>query len=86
MDVIALHRLGYQAAVATCGTALTATHIQTLKKYTDRVVLLFDQDKAGFEATKRALALAYAQDIYPVVMNLADEYKDVDDLAQAVDQ
>lgn len=85
MDVIGLHRLWYESAVATCGTALTTYHIKTLKKYTDRIMLLFDQDKAGFEATKRALSLAYAQDLYPLVISLPDDYKDVDDLAQAVD-
>ncbi|USN57507.1 MAG: toprim domain-containing protein [Candidatus Peribacteria bacterium] len=85
MDVIGLHRLGYQSSVATCGTALTVQHMKLLKKHTDRIILLFDQDKAGFEATKRALSLAYAQDLYPLVMTLPEEYKDVDELAQAID-
>jgi DNA primase len=85
MDVIALHRLDYPIAVATCGTSLTYQHLKTLKKYTDRIVLLFDQDKAGFEATLRALSGAYKQDIYPQVLILPDQYKDADDLAQAVD-
>lgn len=85
MDVIALHRLGYEAAVATCGTALTIQHMKTLKKYTDRIILLFDHDKAGVEATKRALSLAYTQDLYPLVMTLPEAYKDVDELAQAID-
>jgi DNA primase len=85
MDVIALHRLGYEAAVATCGTALTVQHMKTLKKYTDRIILLFDQDKAGIEATKRALSLAYTQDLYPLVMTIPETYKDVDELAQAID-
>jgi DNA primase len=46
MDVIAMSRLGYDNAVATCGTSLTDGHFKLLKRYTDNVYLLFDQDKA----------------------------------------
>lgn len=54
-DVLALHRAGFSQAVATCGTALTAEHARLLKRYVERVVLLFDQDSAGRQATFRAM-------------------------------
>jgi len=46
MDVIALSGLGFDNAVATCGTSLTEGHLKILKRYTDHVYLLFDNDDA----------------------------------------
>jgi DNA primase len=86
MDVIALHRLGCPVGIATCGTSLTIDHIRTIQKYTDTVVFLFDADKAGIQATQRALGLAYTLDLYPQIAQLPKDYKDVDDLAQAIDK
>jgi DNA primase len=54
-DVLALHRAGFTNAVATCGTALTAEHARLLKRYADKVLLVFDQDAAGRQATFRAM-------------------------------
>jgi len=54
-DQIALARAGVGAAVATCGTALTAEHARQLRRRTQRVVLLFDGDSAGERAMLRAL-------------------------------
>ncbi len=54
-DVLALHRAGFPGAVATCGTALTADHARLLKRYADKVLLIFDEDAAGKQATFRAM-------------------------------
>lgn len=54
-DVLALHRAGFAAAVATCGTALTTDHARLLKRYADKVLLIFDEDTAGRQATFRAM-------------------------------
>ena len=54
-DQMALHRAGFENSVATCGTALTPEHVKLLKRYTDRLLLLFDQDKAGRQAILRAM-------------------------------
>lgn len=54
-DQVALTRAGVGAAVATCGTALTAEHARQLRRRTQRVVLLFDGDAAGERAMLRAL-------------------------------
>lgn len=54
-DVLALHRAGFAGAVATCGTALTADHARLLKRYADKILLIFDEDAAGRQATFRAM-------------------------------
>jgi DNA primase len=55
MDVVALAQYGFASAVATLGTATTATHIQKLFRHADRVVFCFDGDAAGRKAARRAL-------------------------------
>jgi DNA primase len=52
-DVIALHLADMPVAVATCGTALGAEHLDLLRRFTDRVVLMFDADEAGAGASLR---------------------------------
>jgi DNA primase len=54
MDAIACHQAGLDQAVATLGTALTEEHAKLLKRYVDRVVLVFDADQAGLRAARRA--------------------------------
>ena len=55
MDVIALAQNGVGNAVATLGTATTATHVQKLLRQVDRIVFCFDGDNAGRKAAWRAL-------------------------------
>jgi DNA primase len=55
MDVVALAQFGFGSAVATLGTATTATHIQKLFRQSDKVVFCFDGDNAGRKAARRAL-------------------------------
>ena len=52
-DVIALHEAGITEAVATNGTALGESHLTLLRKFTERVVLVFDADEAGASAAMR---------------------------------
>jgi len=54
-DLLALQRAGVGNVVATCGTALTGEHAHLLKRYAKRVLLLFDQDAAGRQATFKAM-------------------------------
>ncbi|MDB5797347.1 MAG: dnaG, partial [Paucimonas sp.] len=64
MDVVALAQLGFPQAVATLGTACTATHVQKLVRQTDHVIFSFDGDAAGRRAARRALeaSLPHAAD------------------------
>ena len=55
MDVIALAQNGVGNAVATLGTATTATHVNKLLRQVDRIVFCFDGDVAGRKAAWRAL-------------------------------
>ncbi len=54
-DVIALHAFGVDNAVAPMGTAFTEAQARLLKRYTRHVVIAFDGDSAGEEATARCL-------------------------------
>ena len=56
-DAIALHQAGLTHTVATLGTALTPEHIQILRRFASKVVLLFDPDAAGVRAALRGLDL-----------------------------
>ena len=81
MDVVGLSRLGLDIGVATCGTSLTPSHMKLMKRYTQNLYLLFDNDPAGFDATVRGLKIAYEQDTYPKILALPAGYKDVDEWA-----
>ena len=81
MDVIWLARLWMPIWVATCGTAVTDQHFKLLKRYTENVYILFDNDDAGKNATVRALKIAYRENIFPKMIVLPDGYKDTDDIA-----
>lgn len=58
-DVIALHESGIDQAVATNGVALGESHFELLKKFTQRLVLMFDADEAGKGATERGFDLQH---------------------------
>ncbi len=70
-DQMALYRAGFQNAVATCGTALTAEQARLLKRYCKRLLLFFDQDKAGREATFRAMEVLLAEGLAASVVELS---------------
>ena len=55
MDVIALHKAGFDTAVASMGTALTAKQAKQLKIYSNLVYISYDGDTAGQKATLRGL-------------------------------
>jgi DNA primase len=57
MDVIALAQYGINYAVATLGTATTSQHIELLFRYTSELVFCFDGDRAGQQASVRALKI-----------------------------
>ncbi len=57
MDAVALHQYGFDCAVASLGTALTEEQVTLLSKYTSQVVLIYDGDEAGQNATRRAMPM-----------------------------
>lgn len=58
LDVIASHQAGVRQVVATAGTALTEQHLKALSRFTGDIRLCFDADKAGINATERAIPIA----------------------------
>jgi len=66
-DVISLHQAGFTDVVAPLGTALTIEQVLTLKRLTDRIVLLYDGDRAGYKATMHALQLCVEADVEVLV-------------------
>ncbi len=57
MDAIACHQYGFDCAVASQGTALTEDQVNLISKYTDQVIMTYDSDAAGQNATQRAIAM-----------------------------
>ncbi len=57
MDWLALAKYAVNNMVATLGTALTQDHARVIKRYTNRVLLLFDGDEAGKTAATRSLPI-----------------------------
>ena len=78
MDAIALHQYGFDCAVASLGTALTEDGAALLSKYTDQVVLIYDGDTAGQNATKRAIPILEKAGLQVKVLQMRDA-KDPDE-------
>lgn len=57
MDTISLHQAGFDSAVASLGTSLTAEHAQLLARYFKDAVIAYDGDGAGVSAAQRAIPL-----------------------------
>lgn len=57
MDTISLHQAGFDCAVASLGTALTAEHAQLLARFTKEAVIAYDGDGAGVSAAQRAIPI-----------------------------
>ncbi len=55
VDVITLYQNGIHNVIASLGTAFNDNHAKFLKKFTDSLILCFDNDNAGIEATLRAI-------------------------------
>lgn len=70
LDVITLHQAGIDNAVATMGTALTLDHARLIGRYTHDLVLCYDNDAAGMEATQRAMTVLRDTDFNVRVLQL----------------
>lgn len=70
IDVITLHQAGFDNTVATMGTALTEEHARLIERYAKELVLCYDNDAAGEDATQRAIALLKNSGISVKVLRL----------------
>ncbi|MEG0229259.1 MAG: DNA primase [Oscillospiraceae bacterium] len=78
LDVVAVHKAGFDNCVATLGTAMTSDHARLLSMYTNEVVLAYDSDEAGVKATKRAIDILSSVGLKAKVLTLNDA-KDPDE-------
>jgi DNA primase len=78
-DVIVAHQFGVGNAVASSGTALTDDQLNLLKRFTDEVVLSFDNDAAGRAAAAKAIETAQSQSLRTRVLRLPGGAKDPDE-------
>jgi DNA primase len=53
-DVVSLHARGIRNVVAPLGTAFTSAQARLIRRFTQRVILLFDGDNAGRQAAKKS--------------------------------
>lgn len=70
MDFIQLYQAGIENVVAASGTALAERHVQQIKKFTNRVFLTYDGDRAGTDAAIRAGYLLYQGGVEPLIVEV----------------
>ncbi len=73
LDVISPYQDGIENICATLGTALTEHHIRLIKRYVNKVVLIFDPDAAGIKAVLRGLELFIKTDMKVNVVALPEK-------------
>lgn len=73
-DVIMAHQVGIDHVVAVLGTALGPRHIQLLRRFADRVILVLDGDEAGQRRTNEILELFVAAQIDLRILTLPEEF------------
>lgn len=69
MDVIAAYRANIKDGVASMGTSLTKEQVKLMKRYTNNVIICYDGDKAGIEASQRAITLFEKESMQVRIVN-----------------
>ena len=83
MDVIAMHQAGFDSAVASLGTAFTAQHANLLSRLGKKeVILSYDSDAAGQNATSKAINLFAGVGLHTRVLKI-DGAKDPDEFIKS---
>ena len=78
IDVVTLHQYGFDNAVASLGTSLTEEQAALMTRYTDQIILIYDGDKAGQNATQRAIPILEKAGLQVKVLEIKDA-KDPDE-------
>jgi len=81
-DVLMAHQLGVTNVVSTMGTALNAHHVQHLRRFAPRVVLIFDADAGGDTGVDRALDIFASEDVDLAIATLPEGMDPCDLLVQ----
>ena len=78
IDVVTLHQYGFDNAIASLGTSLTEEQAALMTRYADEIVLIYDGDQAGQNATKRAIPILEKAGLKVKVLQIKDA-KDPDE-------
>ena len=70
IDVASLHQAGFDSAVASLGTSLTPEQARLISRYTDQVIIAYDNDNAGIKASQRAISILEKLDLKVNVLRL----------------
>src|SRR5262249_13015490 len=81
-DVLMAHQVGVPQVVATMGTALNARHVQNLRRFVPRVVLVFDAHTGGATGVDRALEIFVSQEVDVAIATLPSGLDPCDLLVQ----
>jgi len=81
-DVLSLNKLGYSNAASPSGTALTYQQLDSVARYTNKILICFDNDEAGLKATERVLDIKneVSKQLEINCLNLPSEYKDISEV------
>lgn len=82
IDVVMMHQAGFDSAVASLGTSLTPEQARLISRYTNEVIIAYDNDEAGRKASKRAISLLEKLDLKVRVLSL-NGAKDPDEYIKA---
>lgn len=85
-DVILAHQHGYDNVVAASGTALTEGQLRLIARFTKNLIIAFDMDIAGDNATTRGIQLAQSKDFSLKVAQLPDDQDPADVIQNNVKQ
>ena len=72
-DFLQLYQAGIKNVIAVSGTAMTGRHVTHIQKFTNRVLLAYDGDAAGIDATLRAGYLLFKGGVEPLVIMIPDQ-------------
>ena len=71
IDVVSLHQAGFDSAVASLGTSLTAEQARLISRYTNQVIIAYDNDGAGIKAAQRGIGILEQLDVKVKVLRLS---------------
>jgi len=72
-DVVMAHQYGVSNVVSILGTAMTEQHVNLLRRFASKIVLLFDADAAGDMAVNRAVSLFLTQPVEIAIASLPED-------------
>ncbi|MCX7955381.1 MAG: DNA primase [Bacteroidales bacterium] len=74
VDVLAMHKMGFENTVASLGTALTVEQINLIKRFTRNIVIVYDGDTAGVKAALRNIDLLLQEGMYVKAIMLPENH------------